>query len=256
MYEHKPECEFPPIPADPTFKCEAVVVCVNYSDFLRWTLPQNKQFFEKMVIVTSPEDKDTKNLCEFYHVECVVTERLSSKNGFCKAAGINAGLAVLKKDNWVVHLDADIWLPPQTRLLLQQANLDKRMIFGIDRFGVKGYDAWQNFLSRPASQHASYAYIHLSNHDLPVLTRVMQAHMEGYLPIGFFQMWNPRVSGIDTYPEENSNAAHGDLRFAYLWRRSQRSLIPEIIGYHLESDDAEFGSNWFGRKTKLFEHHK
>ncbi len=46
---------------------------------------------------------------------------------------------------WVVHLDADIWLPPQTRLLLQNANLDPSMIYGIDRFCVKGYAEWDRF---------------------------------------------------------------------------------------------------------------
>ena len=60
-------------------------------------------------------------------------------NQFCKGAGINEGLSRLDQDAWVVHLDADIWLPPQTRLLLENANLDPCMIYGIDRFCVKGY---------------------------------------------------------------------------------------------------------------------
>ena len=39
------------------------------------------------------------------------------------------GLSRLKRDAWVVHLDAQIRLPPQTRLLLQNANLDPGMIY-------------------------------------------------------------------------------------------------------------------------------
>ena len=55
------------------------------------------------------------------------------KGVFNKGKGINEGLAILAKGGWVVHLDADMWLPPQTRLLLQQAKLDKSMVYGIDR---------------------------------------------------------------------------------------------------------------------------
>ena len=244
--------EFPPVPCDASFKCECVVVCVDYSDFLRCTLPHNLHFFERTVVVTSPEDKETQHICAFYNVQCVVTDKLSKKPGFRKSAGINEGLKHLDRDNWVVHLDADIWLPPQTRLLLQQASLDKSMIYGIDRFGVRGFKEWQGFLAHPAMQHENYAYIQLHNSGLPVGTRIMQSHMGGYLPIGFFQLWNPKVSGVMWYPEKETTAAHGDLRMANLWPRAKRSLIPEIIGYHLESEDASFGSNWLGRKTKLF----
>ena len=75
-------------------------------------------------------------------MECVLTDALRSRwKQFCKGAGINEGLARLSKRDWVVHLDADIWLPPLTRNLLANANLAKRMIYGIDRFIVKGYKA-------------------------------------------------------------------------------------------------------------------
>ncbi len=93
--------------------------------FLRCTLPANKHLFDRIVVVTSAEDRDTQRICEFHHVECVKTDALNSRwNQFCKGAGINEGLSRLDRDAWVVHLDADIWLPPQTRLLLQNANLD------------------------------------------------------------------------------------------------------------------------------------
>lgn len=245
--------EFPAVPCDPTFKCECVIVCVDYSDFLRCTLPHNRQFFEKTVVVTSPEDKETQHLCTFYNVQCIVTNKLKKEFGFQKGAGINEGLKHLDRDNWVLHLDADMWLPPQTRLLLQQASLDKGMIYGIDRFNVRGFQAWSDFLAHPVLQHDSYAYIHFHNAGFKVGTRIMQSHLGGFLPIGFFQLWNPRVAGIHHYPEKETSAAHGDLRMALQWPRSRRGLIPEIIGYHLESEDAIFGANWEGRKTLPFE---
>ena len=50
-----------------------------------------------------------------------------------------------------MHLDADIWLPPLTRKLLMHANLAKRMLYGIDRFIVKGYKQWDEFLELEAA---------------------------------------------------------------------------------------------------------
>ena len=75
---------------DPDFKMEAVVVCDRYSDFLRCTLPANKHLFDRIVVVTSAEDRDTQRICEFHHVECIKTDALNSRwNKFCKGAGIN-----------------------------------------------------------------------------------------------------------------------------------------------------------------------
>lgn len=236
------------------FKLEAVIVCNQYSDFLRNTLPNNKHQFDRVVVVTSPEDIDTQKFCEFYHVECVVTEAMRTADGhFCKGAGINAGLARLEKTGWVLHLDADIWLPPQTRHLLQLANLDKRMLYGIDRFNVRGFEAWQNFLRKPALQQEMGVYVHLDNHNFPVGTRVMIYGMDGYTPIGFFQLWNPKASGVFSYPQGHTTAAREDTQFAAKWKRGARGFIPEVIGYHLESSDAANAANWNGRKTSLFE---
>lgn len=233
------------------FKVEAVVVCDQYSDFLRITLPQNKHLFDRIVVVTAPEDKATRRICEFYHVQCVATDALNSRwNKFCKGAGVNVGLAALDLDAWVVHMDADIWLPPQTRIMLQNANLDKSMVYGIDRFIVKGYKAWEEFTEMPRLQHECDSYVHLN--AFPMGTRVTSKDSGGYIPIGFFQFWNPGASGITHYPEQHTDAGRGDMAFAKQWSRRFRGFIPEIVGYHLESKDSSNMANWSGRKTAPF----
>ncbi len=89
-------------------KLEAVVVCVNYSDFLAWTLPNNKTFFDNMVVVTSSKDLRTQKLCEFWHVKCVVSDVCYESGAeFDKGKMINVGLKALDGVGWVVHLDAD-----------------------------------------------------------------------------------------------------------------------------------------------------
>ena len=233
------------------FVLEGVIVCDRYDDFLRYTVKENKFLFDRLVVVTSYEDAATRRVCEFFHVECIPTDELETRKGrFCKGAGINVGLAALTKRDWVVHLDADIWLPPQTRNLLVGGDLDKHSIYGIDRFIVRGLDAWQGFLEAPVMklQHEDYTWVHLE--AFPIGTRVCA--YGGYMPLGFFQMWNPGVSGITTYPSEHTTAARGDVAFATQWPRARRGFLPEVVGYHLESLDAAKGANWDGRTTARF----
>lgn len=236
---------------DTKFKIEAVIVCDQYSDFLRLTLPTNKYLFDRLIVVTAPEDKKTQRCCEHYHVECLPTDSLRSRwKEFRKAEGINEGIAKLKGDGWIAHMDADIYLPPQTRLLLENANLDKTMIYGIDRFLVHGRTEWDAFIDNPLLQQEAGAYIHMN--AFPIGTRVMHGFAGGYVPIGFFQMFNPTASGIKTYPAVGTHAGRTDTLFAQQWPRAKRGLIPEIIGYHLESIDAANAANWSGRKTMPF----
>ena len=253
---YAPTCPPPPSSPDPNFRLEAVIVCDQYSDFLQCTLPHNKYLFDRLVVVTSYEDKATQRICEYHHVECIRCDELLSRKGeFHKGKGINAGLTALSAgksapQDWVAHLDADIYLPPQTRILIQQARLDPTMIYGIDRFLVRGWDQWAGFLEAPKLQHEDKTYIHLG--AFPIGTRVMHDFAGGYVPIGFFQLWNPRVSGITRYPDEHTNAGRGDTVFAQLWPRGKRGFLPEIIGYHLESIDAANAANWNGRTTAPF----
>ena len=232
-------------------KLEAVVTCVNYGDFLAHTLPYNKFLFDSLVVVTAPEDKLTRRVCEFHHVKCVLTDKFQSHWGkFCKGAGINVGLAELERSDWVMQLDADIALPPMFRRVLETADLDKSCLYGVDRFMVPSFDAWTQFMACPALQHENGSWLHPTAFQLG--TRVWLPHAGGYVPIGFFQMWNA-ASGLGaSYPDRHATAARGDIQFAGLWPRSKRHMIPEIIAYHLESEAAAHGANWNGRITNQF----
>ncbi len=238
---------------DPDFKMEAVVVCDRYSDFLRCTLPANKHLFDRIVVVTSAEDRDTQRICEFHHVECIKTDALNSRwNRFCKGAGINEGLSRLDRDGWVVHLDADIWLPPQTRLLLQNANLDPSMIYGIDRFCVKGYAQWDQFLERPALQHECDAYVHLN--AFPLGTRVTSKDGGDIFPSASSRCGVPRVSGIDEYPVEHTDAGRGDMAFAKVGRGRSAGLFPRSWGITWKVQTPPCRPIGMARKTAPFTH--
>ena len=238
-------------------KLEAVIVCVNYSDFLSQTLPNNKSLFDKMVVVTDLKDEKTKKICDYYNVECVQTDEFyRNSSTINKGRGINEGLKKLDMDGWVLHLDADIFLPPLTREILGniEPELDKKGIFSIDRMMCPTYEAWINYINNPSLLHEGWIFIHTS--IFPIGVRIAEYKGEGWEPIGFFQLWYPKTSGITEYPSEHGAIDRSDVLFAKNWSRGNRHLIPEIICIHLESEAlnlSQMGKNWSGRKTKLFQ---
>ena len=240
------------MPATP-IKIEAVVTCVGCADILAHTLPLNFRQFDRMVVVTAPEDKATQKVCDYYGVPVFLTDAFQSRWGqFCKGAGINEGLARLDKDAWILHLDADIILPPNFRSVIENADLDTTMIYGCDRAEFKSFADWQRFhqAPEPNTQGAGF-FIHISNHGQQLGTRVAFQHHGGYIPIGFFQLWHAD-SKILKYIEGHTDAGREDSNFPTQWPRKKRGFIPEVVVYHLESESAEMGINWKGRKSKPF----
>lgn len=230
---------------------EAVSVCVNYADILKETIPHNKNQFNKWVVVTTPEDVETQNLCKYHHIQCIVFDDFYDENGqINKARGINAGLNHLTKKGWVMHLDADIVLPTHTRDILEKLPLDNLCIYGCDRLMIQSYEEWEEFQYRPRPVHENYIFTHLT--AFPVGTRVNQYMGEGYNVIGFLQLWNPLKSGVHQYPEHISGFDRTDVLFQKLFPVGARRFMPEVVVLHLDSEAADMGANWKGRKTKLF----
>lgn len=232
-------------------RLECVVVCADYADYLGHTLPLNKRLFDRMVVVTPPEDLSTQRVCEFHHVETVLTDSLGTRWGdFCKGCGINDGLGRLGLDGWVLHLDADMVLPPLTREILEKADLDPSMIYGADRHMIPDYATWQEHVALPRLQQEDDVYVHTD--AFPLGTRIATSDFGGYIPIGYFQLWNPSASGIRSYPEKHTDAGRSDMVFACQWPRRKRMLLPEIIALHLQSEPLPQGANWGGRTSAPF----
>ncbi len=251
----------------PVRRLEAITVCVDYSDFLAETLPENLRHFDHYVVVTSYEDTQTQDLCSHLGVECHATDvmykdalesRLQpAKAGtpavFAKGRAIDFGLAMLRKTDWIVHLDADIWLPPRTRFWLQNAALDEDCIYGIDRVNCPGYDAWRKFRDAPLRQSSRIQHIRhwlVVPPPFPLGARLALKDYEGYVPIGFFQLWHARHDR--RYPLEHSTAERSDVMHPLQWPLGKRRMLPELIAVHLESQSDRMGTNWRGRKSPQF----
>ena len=157
----------------------------------------------------------------------------------------------------MLHLDADIVLPPHFRRMIENAELDPACLYGIDRVNCLGSAAWDAFAQRAQSRCNSELQYEWScmvkpPQGMSLGARIAHGDYGGYCPIGFFQLWNPRGSGVNRYPiTVEGDMEHTDVLFAIQWPRPRRQLLPEGFSIHLESS-GEFGANWHGRKSPPF----
>lgn len=237
-------------------KIEAVTICVNYGDFLAECIPYNRVHFDRWLIVTSPADMETRELCRRYNMECLVTDDFYRDGSeFNKGAAIDRGMNMMAHDGWMMHLDADIVLPTDFRESFFDAHLDPECIYGVDRFIVPNWEAWQKF--KPTWLARDYHSRVTFPGEFKVGARWADVR-HGWCPIGFAQILHPetvdRFRGTRTrrYPHHHNDACRADVQFAIQWDRRKRHLIPEIIVAHLESEPAPVGANWKGRTTKRF----
>jgi hypothetical protein len=239
---------------------EAIIVCLNYSDFLAETLPLNLNHFDDVVVVTSHDDTDTHKLCEKLSVDYVRTdcffERGDTMN---KGRAINFGRSNLPQKGYLLHLDADIVLPHRYRDMLRRHGLRPDCIYGADRVNVYGWNAWQKLKSRlvPHYQDSWYTdpgfcHEHFGPTPEGIKFGARVIHKEiGWVPLGFHQLWH--CSNPIRYNYVLGSAAGGDVFFPAQWPRNKRILMPEVTCYHLDSEtDHKKGVNWKGRQSRKF----
>jgi hypothetical protein len=232
-------------------RIEAVTVCVDYADFAQHALPANKKHFDAYTVVTAPDDRETRALCDDLGIHCSLTVDLRPYNGIAKARAINLGMAGdVVSDRWMVLVDADIVLPAHTRLTFETIGLDEGCLYGIDREPMTRRSWNRRGVPRPAGPVIAQAP--------SGVWRIGHQDMGGWWPLGFFQMWHPRSTGISCYPTELSLSARAsgrttDREFAALWPRERRRFIPELMAAHLVSRGARPKENWMGRITARFD---
>lgn len=239
-------------------KIEAVTVCVGYDDFLAETARLNRGLFDTWVIVTEARDEKTREVCRRYNLKCVLSDDGRRGGDFCKGRLIERGLQHLSREGWRLHIDSDIALPYDFRNRIKAADVQEDSIYGVDRLMIQSWERWKRLLDSGYLHGGQFDYHCRTNpvKDLQIGTRWTH-HENGYVPIGFFQLWHStqdewRGVRIKSYPHDHGNACRTDVQHALQWDRSKRVLIPEIFAVHLESQEAKLGANWSGRTTKRF----
>jgi hypothetical protein len=234
-------------------RLEAVTVSVGFDDLLDITLRMNMVHLDTMIVVTTAEDRKTRMVARKYGALCIQTD-LFTKNGrkFNKGAAINAGFGYFQYRGWRLHLDSDIALPDNfRRVLFNHTSLDKDKLYGADRVNVVGKAAIDSIrYNRVSPQfHNSFLVDTAQSHNMG--SRFVSM-LHGYLPLGYFQMWNARTQ--QPYPYSLGSAAHDDILFSALYAESQRALLPTTLVYHLCPKASKMGENWDGnRKMARYE---
>jgi hypothetical protein len=99
---------------------------------------------------------------------------------------------------------------------------------------------------RSEPQHAWRCLVS-ARHSNPIGARYVD-HIRGYVPIGFFQLWNARAQ--KDYPFSLGSAAHDDVMFAAQWPAGYRRHLPTVICYHLCARAPKWGENWDGQRQQ------
>ncbi len=234
-------------------RLECVTTCVGFDDMLEVTLALNMPQVDNMIVVTSHDDWKTKAIATKYGAMCVPTD-LFKKNGrtFNKGAAINAGFSYFQYQGWRMHIDSDIALPCNyRRILFNHTHLEKDCIYGADRFDVTGKanitKLRQVWTGNP--QHR-LKFLMDPTHDRHEIIGDfggrIAGQLEGYAPLGFFQLWNHKTQ--KAYPYSRGNAAHDDLMFARLYPECKRRHLPTVCVYHLCPRTPRWGENWDGNR--------
>lgn len=237
---------------------EAVTVSVGFSDFLAQAIPYNLPLVDRWIVVTEPQDEDTRELCRRHGLECIQSEDGRDNGDFAKGRLVERGLQHLSAVGHRLHLDSDMVLPLHTRQLLDIADLQDDTIYGCDRILCRSWEDWQKIRNSKYLEGDQYHAGHCITFPEGFSLGSRWASLEtGFVPIGAFQLWHSsqdewRGRRIKSYPVRHGNACRTDIQHGLQFDRKKRELIPELIAVHLESEPAPNGVNWNGRKTKYF----
>ena len=195
----------------------AITVCIDYADYLAYTLPNNRQLFSKYYIVTERRDTETVRIAAMHDCIVLYTD-ITKANGanFNRSGMIHSAQKFVHANHnmsWIVILDADIYLPADLWTHINVSSLNKNGIYGISR---KTYTTYTDYVSdSPASSDTC-----------------------GLGVVGYFQLyWNKSKY----YEPWSANCSRSDLIFMHLF--SPIVGYKDIFCFHF----GEKHTNWNGR---------
>ena len=226
----------------------AVVTSVGYGDFLQLTLPSMLKAIDRVVVATDENDLITSTLCHKHGVPLVMTDAWQRGGApFNKAAGIWAAIEFARRTgelDWLMLLDADIYIPSRARAVLVEEWLDRDVMYSAPRRMARRPEDWARMIERGNVEAVALE-------ERPrVVSRRGRPMLWGKYPTtnsvgiqGYMQLWH-----WPTYPQESlpesSTAAMYDIALALLWSDDRRVWLPTSV-VHL----GENKKNWSGRVT-------
>lgn len=231
-------------------KSDCVIACTGYDDFLAKTLKHNVGKFNKIIVVTKPNDIKTIECCEVHNIRCIQTQAWEYGGATLnKGRALNVGLDEVSSD-WVCVIDADIIVPKAIRT----GNLDPRVLYSAKR--------------RMCESFVDYADCELTGitsasiKKFPIDRVPVRRLEDGKLAVwgnphcktsnvagilGYFQMWNRKRYRVK-FPTNFGFAHSYDVRFALHWPEDLRKWLRMNV-LHL----GQTHLNWKGRITSRWD---
>lgn len=210
----------------------SIVVCVEYDDMLRLTLPHNAQRFEKTFVITTPEDTATLSVVRETQGAYQYATRAFYDNGdhFNKGRAIDDLLQLLADwrlwVGWCCHWDADILLPANFSYQLAKP-LEVECLYA---------PRCRRGCEQVSEYHGERNWAHW-----PVVP-------QGKLfDAGWCQLFHRAASPLASrpfYPREWGHAGNSDTFFNDKWPDDHKKQLPlEVLHFGTPR------TNWHGRHT-------
>ena len=203
----------------------AITVCIDYSDFLSITLPNNRPLFDMFVIVTEEKDVNTIRIAEAHNCFLILTNlKHAFGANFNKSAMIFSAQKYLHEkypEAWMCMLDADIVVPEMFQHT-DCASLDTSCMYGLRRYDFETKEDWlqgKNCRGYPLFDPSSI--------------------------YGYFQLYYDKSK---FYPETSQDCRDCDTIFQTLFE-TKRELSTEYAVAHLGFP----AINWNGRVTERWD---
>ena len=236
---------------------EAIVVCVGYDDYLDETLSRNCAQLDSITVVTDNKDPATVRVARKYGANVFISPRIHERGApFAKGKAINDVIDYLRAEghnDWILHLDADVILPPNFRESLSRYVLNPGCLYYTRRWGLPTYAGITEFLERIDVDPWPTLFAKYGNKMLARKEARKGNDLE-HLPFGYFQLFNLRAQALRgrerVYCEGSRTAENDDLAFGFETFPEEKTAslpIPEFDVVHLPHGCWQ--ENWHGRRS-------
>ncbi len=226
-------------------KLVAATICINYSDYLECVIG-NARHFDRWLVVTVPEDVQTRELCAKHGVEVLLSKVLRPDGkdfdaAYHKSAVLNEALDVLSSADsdakqsagehatWCLLVDADVLLPRDFRARVEGLPLEAGTLYGAaGRKIVQEREAFEQI------------------RDIEPWTTLVARNSN---VIGYFNLFCLGATP-NRYPVREAGTkegAHDDWHFTMSFDEDHRAMVPMTVIH-----TGWPWTNWSGRKSDRY----
>lgn len=116
---------------------EGVTISVNCAHMLAISLENNMRHFSRTLVITTPTDTETQEVCKKYGADALLTDAFYREGAkFDKGWAHEQSLKYINHNQWVLFFDADIVLHYAFKYFISRYPLDIDVMYGCDRIYV------------------------------------------------------------------------------------------------------------------------